>query len=46
MTHAERAVLIAELTERLAELTTAEERSLFPFHEHLTDLIEELEMDV
>lgn len=45
MTHAERAVLIAELTERLAELTTAEKLQLLPFHEHLTDLIEKLEMD-
>ena len=45
MTTAERAALIAELTQRLAELTTAEERQLFPFHEHLMDLVEELEMD-
>ena len=33
MKHPERAVLIAELTERLAELAAAEERRLFPFHE-------------
>ena len=46
MTYAERAVLIAELTQRLAELTTAEEGQLFPFHDHLSDLIEELEMHI
>ena len=42
MTRTERAMLIAELTQCLAELMTAEERQLFPFNEHLADLVEEL----
>ena len=36
---------IARLTEELATLTTDDERETFPFHVHLLDLIEELEMD-
>ena len=43
MTNTERVEAIARLTAELALLTTAEERALFPFLEHLTDLIDELE---
>jgi len=45
MTNTERVEAIARLAEQLAALTTAEERALFPFLEHLTDLIDELEAD-
>lgn len=43
MTTTDRVAALAQLTEQLAALTTAEERKAFPFMEHLTDLIEELE---
>ena len=43
MTTTERVEAIARLAEQLAALTTAEERALFPFLEHITDLIDELE---
>lgn len=45
MTNTERVEAIARLAEQLAALTTAEERALFPFLDHLTDLIDELEAD-
>ena len=43
MTTTERVEAIAQLTQQLAALTTPDERQTFPFMEHLTDLIEELE---
>ena len=43
MTTTDRMAALAQLTEQLAALTTPEERQTFPFMEHLTDLIEELE---
>ena len=43
MTTTDRVAALAQLTEQLAALTTDEERKTFPFMEHLTDLIEELE---
>ena len=45
MTTTERVAALARLAEELAALTTDEERTTFPFMDHLTDLIEELEGD-
>ena len=43
MNTTDRAVALAKLAEQLAALTTPDERKTFPFMDHLTDLIEELE---
>ena len=43
MTDAQRAAALAELAERLVELTTAAERRVYPALDHITDLIDELE---
>ena len=43
MTDAQRAEALAELAKRLVELTSPTERDDFPFIDHLTDLIDELE---
>ena len=45
MTNAERAVALFELYQRLDELITAEEMDAYPFLDHLSDLIEDLEDD-
>ena len=45
MTNAERAVALFELYQRLDELVTAEEMDAYPFLDHLSDLIEDLEDD-
>ena len=43
MTDAQRAAALAELAERLVELTTAAERRTYPALDHITDLIDDLE---
>ena len=43
MTDAQRAAALAELANRLAELTTPAERRTYPVLDHLTDLIDDLE---
>ena len=43
MTNAERAVVLHELYLKLDELITAEEMEAYPFLDHLSDLIEDLE---
>lgn len=45
MTQQQRAERLAEIAAELATLTTAAERRDFPFFEHLTDLVDELEVD-
>ena len=43
MTNTARVEAIARLTAELVALTTDDERATFPFIDHLTDLIDELE---
>ena len=43
MTDSARAAALAELAQRLVELTTADERRAYPMLDHLTDLIDDLE---
>ena len=43
MSNAQRAVALYELYLKLDELITAEELEAYPFLEHLSDLIEDLE---
>ena len=43
MTDSARAAALAELAQRLVQLTTAAERRAYPMLDHLTDLIDDLE---
>ena len=45
MTTTDRVAAIANLTIELIALTTDEERETFPFIDHLTDLIEQMEAE-
>ena len=42
MTDAQRAEALADLLVQVAQLTTKEERELYPFADHLADLIGDL----